>query len=724
MASLDRIRSASFVLLFAIPVLAQTMPDCVIEDSGFLNIPARSAKAHVEWQLPLTMPVQGNAYFPGGFLVEYGYSESPSFLASFTLANGGSLGTFSSMPSLNPYHYLCNYLTNVGCNVPSGLVPPTYDEGSQDIDISGFTAGGDVTLAVTAILREGQHTVTVRDEHSGAILSEGVDCNTFSLPRVSVTIIPPPHFEFARIAEPAKMIAHLTATWDVDSYTSREQRRSTDSFPGVALGNRPQFFVRGDTRTLTLGTRVWFRVIDPPDTAPYAASVAATSDNLDSAGGMLYTADGRSAQLGTAIDVVADATGDLTMVLEGSDHEAGDNYQVLSSLDPPGPNGKLPCEATNTCSSTPVITIWKRLYYEQAKMVKAGAFLAQDVAGGTTSCTPTDPCEIHVRSIAISGMNVIAPGASLTLMGAGRAGLNSVDGPHFETVTIDQDSASLGNAVTMISPMDFAVRLTSRPSHSYVGGPGLRAMYDAVAVNSSGGSPDTWSLDPSGVAQVLTDAFIEYSPTPTSGILPYVGILTSRDYVFLRRWFLNAERYPAPYAPFENHRELIAADRDQVVIGTTQQCETDLGLRVNPGRYSYIFSGSITRGAAGPLNTFYPSSVTIGEEPEVLPPQCAGLALTGVFNRNPDQIAIGVAAHEAVHQFSVNAVPADARHDGRGHCIYPHDFTGQHTCLMDHRYPASASNAQISGLILNMHFDGNGADSEYATMRRELDPLR
>ncbi len=670
-------------------------PDCEGLRGYDVFVPRGTPRVPFTWAGPTSVPFEDVRYHIEGYTDHWTYLTGASWSIQVKDAGGGVLASQSGSTVINPYTWSCNYWTTIGC-IPQGVIPGTVINGEQMLDVTALAAAADTVMRVETRNMVGR-VKRVRTLKNGET-SEAESCNPYQINASGGVEVPAVHLP--RVASPEnRMIMRLTDPEDKDRYSSYLQRKSTDAFPGVALGTRPQFLLNAYTTGLPANSRIWFRVIDPPDSAAYTVSPAA-GDNRDSTGGVLYMSDGRSAQLGTTIYADTDGSGSATVALEGADQYAGDNYEVLASVYPPGGDGRLPCEAFGNCATTDVITLWKRIYYEHIQMPAAGAFLREPVVGGTAPCSPAAPCEIHVWSTAVNGTDVMVPGADLLLIGTNGNATHPATAWRSESVTVDADSPTLGPAVRMQGPEDFLLRLTTRPANNYSGGPQQRALYDAVV--APGGS---WAADPSSVQTLLESAFVEYVSVPSAGNFPWVGVMTYRDLSNLMRWL--------PWGQ-DNRRFIIGADRYSVDSG----CGTNLGVRVKPHRYSFVYTGTLTgatqAGAAGSLGVIYPALTPGDDQAGALPGGCGGRRLPGVPAGMFAQLLYGSTAHEAVHQFNVHPPSG-------GHCSGLPDYTGTYRCLMDGRYPLSAANNQLANLIINLH---SAPNSEYTTIREEVDPSR
>ncbi|MDP9192848.1 MAG: hypothetical protein M3P06_14195 [Acidobacteriota bacterium] len=119
------------------------------------------------------------------------------------------------------------------------------------------------------------------------------------------------------------------------------------------------------------GRSVYFRVIDPPDSAAYVVNAgdAKVDDNAEGPGILMPTT------------ATSNTQGRVTTTLTVADHSAGDNYQVEASLDP-----KIITDASYVCAAgcvkSGIFTAWKRVYVEMNTMAKKGAFITKRVQPG------------------------------------------------------------------------------------------------------------------------------------------------------------------------------------------------------------------------------------------------------------------------------------------------------------------------------------------------------
>lgn len=121
------------------------------------------------------------------------------------------------------------------------------------------------------------------------------------------------------------------------------------------------------------GKTIYFRLLDPADTAAYAthAGDAHTNDNVDGPGKL-------NGQSSGTVQAATDAAGKVSLTLEVSEKVAGDNYQIEASTKPP-----FACNGP--CPKSAVYTAWKRVYVEVNKMFRRGAYIRTNVPPGAKS---------------------------------------------------------------------------------------------------------------------------------------------------------------------------------------------------------------------------------------------------------------------------------------------------------------------------------------------------
>lgn len=148
----------------------------------------------------------------------------------------------------------------------------------------------------------------------------------------------------------------------------------------------PSDFQSADHQVLIIaeggpGRRICFRVVDPPDLAPYADFVTTGDwcDNRDPGtsndAGKLW--DPVSSSWQNVVCLTANEHGVASTVLNTTNRFAGDNYIVQASYDTWDSTA-----ASKALAQTGVITAWKRNYIELDDMFREGGLLTQDAPTG------------------------------------------------------------------------------------------------------------------------------------------------------------------------------------------------------------------------------------------------------------------------------------------------------------------------------------------------------
>ncbi|HEV7486811.1 MAG TPA: hypothetical protein VGQ65_14130 [Thermoanaerobaculia bacterium] len=711
---------------------------------NFVVVPQGTQTVTVTWAItPAILPDRewncGNGH--GGFIDFYTYTPDQWVMNVYDLTTSATVAhqEGTSVPLL----YSC-----------SGSAPTATSEiGSMQVDVSSLTANGDTTFLAAMGTTGEERTATPGGASEYFVCGgpwQAVTVNaTVSFPLRSiifdsacsasanagrrtaqasrsgvVKLDDPPSCD---IHDPQKLLTYIapsdTKADGTPNYPSPFQRWKNDPndhFNGVTLGDKPQMFIRGKANGVQPGKKIWLKLIDPPDLSAYVAQVSPSTgnDNKDDSA-KLYGADGHHAKTGKALPVVVDSDSRFEVVLEGAKNDAGDNYKVMASLAKPDDNDVFACEATSTCTLTPEITVWKRQYFEQAQMVTQGAFLAQNIVGSTESCTTSNPCVIHFRSVDVDDRRVIRPGTQLTLMSMGPIGTSVAGAPFHEDVTVDANLPS-GKSVLRDDDGTWAVRLTSRPQNNYYGHQQTsRVSLDAVAVRDDSGVINAFSIN-SGVAKnLLKDAFIEYADAAPVAwpYIPYVGVANEGEEALLgKRWFQHASRGFNPVAePY--HRLIVAAKRADV----RGDCSTNLGRTHreednDSWRLSVIYEYTLQLGATNPFRRIYTLSPDQGDTR--LPLACIDKTVAGLYHRDATTVEQLDVAHEVVHQYGVNtpAPPGVTK----GHCNRQ-EYTGHFICLMNQTWPGSAVDAQITLDGAKLHYLPGGVDSEYTDVRKLME---
>jgi hypothetical protein len=486
----------------------------------------------------------------------------------------------------------------------------------------------------------------------------------------------------------ARVLTHKYGTGD--TYPSMYQIDRGD----VHL--RPRFRFPGTATSggAVAATKVWFRVIDPPDTAPYVvlAGDAHANDNKDpfSGGkGILMTAGctDLSAQStcatlnGNVLATTSTPDGRVEVVLEATDQYAGDNYQILASFAAPGPDGRFPCEASApaTCSKSASVTAWKRIYMEERSMFRRGSLFTKDAPVGET--------EIFVKDV-----QMFRSGDHVAFVHSAGNGSNPLLEPHFVDV-IPRQGVTVAHLHLRDGPLKGSFSMNSESGREFLG--------DAVGVSNNGGSDtDVYvaslgPFDANGIRPVdelFNTMFVDVEFIPAD--VPFVPLLdkmgtsplsegkSSQAFAFAEHWssVLSA-----------NHRRMIGAARPDGpdVIGVTVDL-SDLHT-------SYSFRGQID------FFVHQPGDL-LGLDPEVV-----------TFENT---------AHELMHQWRVNTNPVPPG-GGIGHCAENDYANPRLLCKMHTGGYDAAHNSERGDGIIRLHYVNRDGvvDSEYLTVRQAAEPM-
>lgn len=506
---------------------------------------------------------------------------------------------------------------------------------------------------------------------------------------------PPPQFTYdltaAAAADPTqtRLLTHAYS----GSAFSAFQLAQPNTVPPTAT--RPQMSIDGTVTNGPTANEIWFKLIDPPDNAVYVPTTDAHSgDNRDGQAALLRTFDGAAQTTvgGPAIKTTWNAQNRVRVVLEGSDHVSGDNYQVIASFAAPDASGNFPCSTDKPCVTSPRITVWKRISVDSYSMYRRGVFFAANAAVGDR--------EILVRENAAGQQPPFAPGDAITLLGGIPDHLS-------EAVVIDPHPVDAqGNALLPIESAGnntWRIRLKTQLQHAYIGKVPPANVWGADAVGIAG---SYFTADTSSLASFLGDMLVDVvSPTNTIAF-PYFPELPNPNNNATEA--VLAARFALTKQP--NLLHLIGAGRyvaTPIPPSGSQppNCSTNFGDTVHgggQGNFSYVYVGNINAAVAGPV------------APCVVP-------FPRLLNRNATGINQGAVAHEIAHQFSVNPTSAG------GHCtrmaLVPPAQSGD-LCLMNKVYPASATNpSQLDTPRIAFHWINHGQDSEYTQVRTCAEPV-
>jgi hypothetical protein len=462
------------------------------------------------------------------------------------------------------------------------------------------------------------------------------------------------------------------ALWDV-GYPSALQLLSS------AAGHA-EIRIAGTRRdAITLQPRpgtVYLRVADPPDTAAYRGADAHDGDN----DGPPATIDGA---LSTAVQT--DAQGRFEATLVATSQVAGDNYQVVASVDPTFNCG-------NVCRRTPVFTMWKRIYVEEQRMFRRGTFLNDVAEAGKNRIPIEDPAPFVG----------LAPGEMLRLV---HAGSQSGEGFYSDTVVFQSIQRELNSRwwyITTAPDSPVPRRYGVAPPSDTQQNPLLDVTRDGVGVVSAG----SYEAERSAADELLKSMFVELKPL--SGAVtevPHIAelILGPPMTYYANHWLQQGVRTSEwGSRPDPNVFHRIAAARVPLVRVNGKCRGAQLGVTTvgGGGNYSYILSERIEDVTAG-LPDSTPDCPPVGAE---------------YLNAPVSRVNGEITAHETAHFWIRTARQPDM--DGQGHCQRSR-YADATNCLMHTPY---AGPELYDGQVL-LHYDLHGAHSEYMWIRRDPDPV-
>jgi len=200
--------------------------------------------------------------------------------------------------------------------------------------------------------------------------------NNFEIEFIELTLhyIPPPRIEFEITAAASDDDRKLLISKQREEglYPSQYQQRIAGSDADSDHRIDIRATVRDADGVRLPGKKVFLRIGDPPDSAPYAANFKKIGDNTGGAASLRDT------------ELIADGTGEIHTVLTAPLASAGDNYWVQASTIP-GFGISLGCDDKNDCFQSGVLTAWKRVYLEADRMFRVGADIAENTGAGSTA---------------------------------------------------------------------------------------------------------------------------------------------------------------------------------------------------------------------------------------------------------------------------------------------------------------------------------------------------
>jgi len=323
------------------------------------------------------------------------------------------------------------------------------------------------------------------------------------------------------------------------------------------------------------GRMVYFKLIDPPDEAPYVArhGDAWPDDNVDGPGALDDGIPNAAALSG--------ADGRVDVILRTTRWAAGDNYQLEAST-----NHEFACEGG--CPRSAVYTAWKRVYLENDAMFRRGSFVGgpEPLPPGRGSIPVTD-----IRPF------IGQEGARLVLIHSGPF-LHSTAfwSETHELRGVVPEQAGVGGTLILGSDGDPTVtRFPYDPASAY--GEGTPSFLgDAVGlVTGATLNPrddvegrDFFFADDGYLNALFNPAFVEYvaypDPVPWLPALPLMENDARVRILLSEKWFKGRG--------LPNHQHLLGVSEEPCELG---RCTMAWGRTRAAGGidYSYVYVGSI-----------------------------------------------------------------------------------------------------------------------------------
>jgi len=502
----------------------------------------------------------------------------------------------------------------------------------------------------------------------------GIPLNSWAFGVSSLAITQPPinnsfvQFDSAN-GQDDHMILISKAAWDI-GYPSRFQ------LPPDGAGN-PVIKIAGTLRDGFTGQpksgAVHLRVNDPPDPAPYRGGDARPGDN-----------DGGAASINgaTTTSVQADSQGRFEAALVVNSRTAGDNYEVVGAAD-----DQFTCGGTS-CPRSPAFTLWKRVYVEEEQMFRRGSFLNDLARASLNEIRIEDPTPFQG----------LATGEMLELVHAesGRG-----EGFYRDFVAFNSlEQKTNGDWVITTAAATPVPRSYGAPP-SPTPNPLLDVIRDGVGVVSAG----TFKTNASYTETLFASMFVEMKPIASAVTeVPYVAELKNPINFFADRWLQQGVRITLlDSRPDANVFHRIAASQAPLVKkeGFCSGAQAGVTFVGRDENFSYIFDQRIRDLAAGVVADSIAGCPAVGGE---------------YLNAPAFRINGEVTAHETVHFWVHTAREPDM--DSEGHCVR-NRYVDDTNCLMHRPY---AGPELYDGQVL-LHYDMNGAHSEYMWVRRDPDPV-
>lgn len=417
-------------------------------------------------------------------------------------------------------------------------------------------------------------------------------------------------------------------------------------------------------RAAPAGSVIYLKVIDPAQTAAYGPQQP--DDNVDSSSGTINGAK--------TANVTLPQTGIVDLVLRTTLHAAGDNYRVQASADPSlATDPNFVCSPANGCQTTPVITVWKRLYLETNEMYRNSQLIAWRVLPGDRFVYVNNRGfgrNDRVRLIHAPSFLRTAPGDPVGFY--------------------DEDHVvrSVRRNQNQNIPAAFEIELENPAGvmGSYKTEAPIAGVQLGDAIVNLGRNDPFFHMDEQYVSAAFADAFVEVVKIGTNGVgMPFYDAMTNNAMIFAgAKWFSLRETTAA------------VSNAGLAVAGGTRaplpQAPDALSLGTTTGPYSYVWRQNIDDATSGPRSRY---------------PLTSG--------HNPQLTSGEVLVHELAHQWNVNPNYVDHECDKNSY-TFPTKY-----CQMN----SPENSAQYDDGQVKFHYVGSAprdADSEYMTIRKAGEP--
>jgi hypothetical protein len=305
---------------------------------------------------------------------------------------------------------------------------------------------------------------------------------------------------------------------------------------------------------------VWFRVIDPPDTAEYVTDPQ-DDDN-----------EGDSGQLDALMDK-SDEDGIIETILQVTDQFAGDNYQIQAFLEDLVMNPNAVSVGTSG-----IISAWKRIYIETDHMFRRGSYVKGfDNVGGANRIHVMDKSKFNnctqVKIVHAPRLDGQDPAPSF------------YSEVHNITGSISDGSSKGG--YLLFAPGE-QLTFSYGPDDSF-GGASFQS--DGVGCMVGSNPIGTFDMNPALVKGIFDTSFVDVLTLQTDSV-PYEQTVDTFDkrLKIANKWFNNSYRDSNNpeiiYAP-SNHQHALSGSKTSIV--------GDLGVTVvnNGSNSSWVWTERI-----------------------------------------------------------------------------------------------------------------------------------